>query len=52
MGGLRHIKAERRQLVAAYRKRIQVWTLERMPTIPDDQWAEFTKWVEAFGKND
>lgn len=49
-GGMRHIPAEHRTLVALYRQRKKIWTLERLPTMPADQWAQFMAWVSAFGK--
>lgn len=49
-GGMRHIPAEHRLLVAQYRQRKTIWTLEQLPTMPDDQWEQFMAWVSAFGK--
>lgn len=51
-GGLRHISAERRHIVAQYRQRKKIWILERFPSMSDDQWKEFMKWVVAFGASE
>jgi hypothetical protein len=49
-GGMRHIPAEHRTLVAKYRQRKKIWTLDRLPYMPTDQWEQFMAWVSAFGK--
>lgn len=43
------LRGQARQIVADYRRRHNYWVMRAQPTMPADQWKEYTKWVAAFG---
>lgn len=36
-------------MIQAYRAKMRHWTVEVMPTMPEDQWKQFTQWVAEYG---
>lgn len=37
------------EIMAAYRRRHRTWVMAHMPTMPDDEWKAYERWVAEFG---
>lgn len=37
------------QIEEHYRRKQRLWTMEVLPSMPEAQWKEYTKWVATFG---
>lgn len=48
--GTRQQRAKRNAMVREYRKKMRDWTIRVMPSMPEDQWTQFTEWVAAWGQ--